>query len=524
MTTTPTDLDKSPRLILVTGASWAALTWISWDLFGHDVAGPFGSLATTLLSLLHAAWMLVWIWAIHNFWHQLAGAVLPRNRLPRSDLNKNAPVAVLYLTCDDFDPVACRSCLEQDHPTLRLIICDDSRQASSRAAVDAWVAQCGQEVQISRRSNRRGFKAGNLNHAIENCVEEEFIVVCDADEIIPTDFVSRLLGFFTAPSIAFVQASHEARIDCATRFSTILGPTIKLFHDYCLAVRNRFGFVACFGHGVMIRKSAWRAVGGFPEIVSEDLGFASRALEQGLRGLYAREVVAQEAFPPNYRAFIAKYAKIAGGTLEYFQKEFPRLLRSKEARAVEKIDILLTFSYCIGGLVTAANIVGALSLSFIYDIQEQGRLALWILMFWLIGPLTPLVALVSDLCQRPAQALRYLLTAAVAFVSLMPILALRVVGQITGRRAPSFEVTGAVALQPEPILRYAAIATTGGCILLVSVMLGSPALAPLLLFSSMLLSGPLLTLVERDDALGLLGRNCCVLPFITLACFLAWGP
>ena len=499
-------MPKSPLLIAVSATAWLVLAWVSWGLFA-ETAARHGAVTVTVLAGLHAAWMALWLWAIHNLIHQLASVLLPRRPLARTGDNDRAQVAVLYLTCDDFDPVACGSCLEQDHRESRLIICDDSRTIEGQGRVDAWVAGRSGDITVVRRGDRRGYKAGNLNNAIATVVDEDFFVVCDADEIIPADFVPRLLPYFAAPGIAFVQASHEARADCATRFSVVLGPTIKLFHDFCLTMRNRFGFVSCYGHGVMIRRSAWRAAGGFPEIVSEDLGFAARALAQGQRGVYLPEVKAWEAFPPNYRAFIAKYARIAGGTVEFFRREFPALLASRRASLVETLDILLTFSYCLGGLVTALSIVGALSLSLLYELEGQSRLPLWILAIWLLGPSTPLLALLSGLCGRPAKALRYFLTA-------------RVLTQGWGLRSPGFEVTGVVATQAEPLVRYALTMASGGAVLLAAVLLESPALGPLLCFSLMLLSGPLMTLTERDGALGLIGRNCSFLPFVALAGYL----
>lgn len=516
--------EKSPALILVTLCTWALLAWSTWGVFETALADAYGLAISSLLASLHVAWMLFWLWAIHNFWHQAASAFLPHPRPKLTTAWVGEPVAVLYMTCDDFDPLACEACLAQSHPNTRLIICDDSQSEAARRAIDAWVAQRGSEVTVSRRGNRVGYKAGNLNHAIAQHVREAFIVICDADEILPRDFVASLLGYFAAPSIAFVQARHEARSDGATRFSTVLGPTIKIFHDYCLPMRNRFGFVACYGHGVMLRRSAWEAIGGFPEVTSEDLAFASRALTHGLRGVYAEAVVAQEAFPPNYRAFIAKYRKIAGGTVEYFQREYPRLLFSRQASLVEKLDIALTFSFCVGGLVTLVSVIGALALSLLSDNPGRGQLAAWVFLVWLVGPLTPIFALAKGRFPTPGSALRYLVTTTVAFVSLAPILAARVIAQLFDRRSTAFEVTGVAATQRDPVLRYAAIAGSGLCTLVAAVTLRSPAFAPLLSFSMMLVLGPLMALSERRDALGFVGRNCVFLPFLALAGSLAWPP
>jgi hypothetical protein len=198
-------------------------------------------------------------------------------------------------------------------------------------------------------------------------------------------------------------------------------------------------------------------------------------------------------------------------------------LRAPRASWVEKADVALTFSYCLGGLATLVSILGALALSQLHDPPDRQRLDAWVLAIWLLGPSTPLLALLGGLVGRPAKVLRYFVTATVAYVSLVPIVAARVVAQGCAGGRPGFEVTGAVARQAEPLARYAAIMASGGCVLLAAALLDSPALGPLLAFSMMLLSGPLLALSEHEGALGLLGRNCGLLPFAALAGYLTWA-
>ena len=45
------------------------------------------------------------------------------------------------------------------------------------------------------------------------------------------------------------------------------------------------------GHGAVLRRRCWGVVGGFPEIVSEDLAYAIRIREHGWRGYFVKDVV-----------------------------------------------------------------------------------------------------------------------------------------------------------------------------------------------------------------------------------------
>ncbi|MCG8359335.1 MAG: hypothetical protein MI920_27535, partial [Kiloniellales bacterium] len=87
--------EKSPALILVTLCAWALLAWSTWGVFETALADAYGLAMSSLLASLHIAWMLFWLWAIHNFWHQAASAFLPHPRAPRTTRWAEEPVAIL---------------------------------------------------------------------------------------------------------------------------------------------------------------------------------------------------------------------------------------------------------------------------------------------------------------------------------------------------------------------------------------------------------------------------------------------
>jgi cellulose synthase/poly-beta-1,6-N-acetylglucosamine synthase-like glycosyltransferase len=510
-------VEKSCALIALTLGSWLGVSLWSWKQYVVTIPNSYGLVVATGFKLLHIPWMLFWLWGIHNFWHQTISLFPRRRHLARARLHGDERVAILYTTCDDFDPEACHSCLDQTYPHTRLIICDDSADDSYRQRIDAWAAQFSAKVTVVRRPIRRGFKAGNLNHVITRFVHEEHILVCDADEFIPPDFVARILSYFRETDVAFVQARHQSRAHPQTRFASLLGPTINLFYRHSLPLRNRFGFVSCFGHGVMIRRSVFCAIGGFPEIVSEDIGFASRALAAGFRGLYAEDVVAYEAVPSNYTAFQAKYRKIISGTVEYFQKESGLLVTSPKATWTEKLDLLLTFSYCYIGLVSMINLIGGLVLWRIYSLQGHNQLETWLLILYMIGPLTPIFPLAFNIFKEPRVYGGFLFSAAIAYVSLLPLLALTSIEQLLKLRKPHFEPTGKVGRQQQHFRKQLLTQALGLVLLRLAMGFRSQALAPTIAVSLMFLLGPLMCFTERNGILGLLARNCGLMPYAILA-------
>ena len=97
----------------------------------------------------------------------------------------------------------------------------------------------------------------------------------------------------------------------------MLGIEVEFFYMRDLRWRGRFGFVPFLGHGAAIRRSAWRAAGRFPRVVSEDFAFAIRARRKGLYGVYVDDAAAWESYPRDFGAFLVRLKKFAGAPLNW---------------------------------------------------------------------------------------------------------------------------------------------------------------------------------------------------------------
>jgi cellulose synthase/poly-beta-1,6-N-acetylglucosamine synthase-like glycosyltransferase len=330
---------KNPLLVLLPLCGWSLLAFgVIWP-FTYQFRMDIG--LSVLARICGVIWWIVLLWTLHHLTFQVA--VLFSRRTSRQSLSVVGapPIAILYTTCDDFNPQCCESCIEQDYPNSRVLICDDSKLPRFRMMVEEFSAQHPEKCSVITRPDRRGFKAGNVNHAIENCVPENWILLVDADQILPPQFLSRLIAQIPADSahVAFVQAAHEVLLyePENSYFQRVMSAGVALYYQRNLAPREKYGFLPLLGHGVLINRSAWKAVGRFPEIVSEDFAFAMRAANHRFKGIYVRDISSHEAFPYDFGGFMMRFRKFAGGAAELFRQEIVPFAKGS-ASVIEKWD------------------------------------------------------------------------------------------------------------------------------------------------------------------------------------------
>jgi cellulose synthase/poly-beta-1,6-N-acetylglucosamine synthase-like glycosyltransferase len=321
-----------PRLLLLLGMAYDGWSWMALAFFivFVEFAWLYGfyNVSVVVFSILY-----------RHFWQRADAA---QAAAPPFVADAAPAVAILYTTCNDFVEASARSCVEQDYPHFTVYICDDSSDPVYQARVDAFAAAYPDVVEVIRRKDRQGFKAGNMNHALsEIAVREPFFAIADADEILPTDFLAKLTPIIAAdPACGFLQANHRANPNAESPLARAQGIGIDIHWKWYQPLRNRFGFVMFLGHGALLRRRCWEEIGGFPHIVSEDLGFAIRIREKGYRGRFVEDVICYEDFPDTVRAFRIRHMKWTRGTCEFLAKEALPLIRSQHVTWMEKLDIL----------------------------------------------------------------------------------------------------------------------------------------------------------------------------------------
>jgi cellulose synthase/poly-beta-1,6-N-acetylglucosamine synthase-like glycosyltransferase len=337
-----------PYLYLFVFAAWFVCLW--WF---HPRLASLLDLAQTpfawgALAFFIAFTELAWLYAFFNvgvilfasiYRARHAAAYQVAAELPAAP----PPVAILYTTCNDFVEASVRSCVAQDYPHFTVYILDDGTDPAMRCRIDGFAQKYPTRVRVVRRADRRGFKAGNLNHALTHvAIHEPLFALADADEILPRDFLRRLVPrLLRDKRCGFVQANHQANPNAKGSLAASMGPGIDIHWHWYHPLRNRYGFVMLLGHGAVLRRRAWQDIGGFPELVSEDLAFALRIRDHGWRGHFADDVICFEDFPEDVRAFRIRHMKWTRGTCEFLAREMFRAIRSPRIPLVEKLDVLL---------------------------------------------------------------------------------------------------------------------------------------------------------------------------------------
>lgn len=464
---------KQPHLFVGVFIAWIlALAWFHprmWSLI--DLAETPAAAASIAYFVIFAE--LAWLYGLYNL-GIVTFAIIDRRSpsvtqlLPLAARASYPSVAMLYTTCDDFVERSAHSCVALSYPHFHVYILDDSTQADVRREIDAFAARYPDRVTVVRRADRSGFKAGNLNHALANIVSEPYFAIADADEVLPTDFLTRLVPYLEAdPKCGFVQANHRSHPRSASKLAQHLGTGIDIHWKWYQPLRNRYGFVMFLGHGAVLRRSCWQEVGGFPEIVSEDLGYAIALRERGFFGAFIEHVVCYEEFPETVRAFRIRHVKWTRGTCEFLHRWFVRLIASRRITTTEKLDILFPtlnlpltfffFLFMINAAFVLPNFIGQphdvtlvifgreivlSAMTFRPGVERIFGLDFFAITLATI--IAPILCFIIELASKPTKLLNFLARSTALYASLSPLTFVSVVGYALTQRA-AFFVTGSTA-------------------------------------------------------------------------------
>lgn len=356
-------LKKSPALYIVMMITWVLLSaWLWYTLVSGFISPPIisdgvpsrgMSIAASILLVLNGVFITYfWLNGVKDFiyviWYHISKRLLMRRyaEVMNADVSGvRDKVLMLYCTCNDFDGNSLRRCMEQDYGYTETVILDDSSDVEYKKSVDEFAEKYG--VRVVRRADRKGFKAGNINHFLlseeARASDYRYAVILDSDEIIPRDFITECLKYFAVyDNIGMVQANHVA-----TRNRNLF---MKLFHigvdshwPTYQSMKHRYGFSSMLGHGAMIKRECYEEAGGFPDLVAEDLCLSIEMRNKGYYIAFAPNIICEEEYPIDYLAFKKRHSKWTQGNLEFIKKYTGKIIRSKMAWH-EKLDIVL-FTY-----------------------------------------------------------------------------------------------------------------------------------------------------------------------------------
>lgn len=396
-------MKKKPTLYIIILALWAfcivilgiSLTRIILKL--DDFSNVKTIVIIALLTINSIVLAMLWLGSIKDFIFSLSYALFHKKinkeytRIKEIPFDKDSSprVLLLYCTCNDFNKTALSKCMEQDYPNFKTVILDDSKDKKYLDEIDAF-KNLHKDIEVIRRKNKSGYKAGNLNNYLKGRIDYDYFVVLDSDEVIPSNYIRQILKYFAYnKNCGAVQAKHKAQKG-ENVFQRLMGLCVGSNGETVQVIKNFYGSNALIGHGMTISKECYEKTGGFPLVVAEDISFAVEIKNVGLDIIYAPDILCYEEFPINYVSLKKRQCKWTQGNLEYMRK-YNKDIDNSKMSWFEKLDIKLShYSLPIVPLLSFLLTLCTICLGFLgYPIIKYSLIVYLIMIVFLCSPLIP---------------------------------------------------------------------------------------------------------------------------------------
>ncbi len=205
---------------------------------------------------------------------------------------------------------------------------DRSSDRTAEVAAAAYSREIAAgRVQVLTKHNEG--KAAALNYALDRMTEEIYVGI-DADTVIATDAISKLIPHFEDPGIGAMAGNAKVgnRLNLWTRWQALEYITSQNFERRAL---DLFHVVTVVPGAI----GAWRtapvkAAGGYPvNTVAEDADLTMNLLEQGLKVDYEDRALAYTEAPITGKGLMRQRFRWSFGTLQAVWKHRAAFVRNK---------------------------------------------------------------------------------------------------------------------------------------------------------------------------------------------------
>ena len=241
------------------------------------------------------------------------------------------------------------------HPRLSVWVLDDGPDAGIAKIAERYGAA------YLTRPDRRGAKAGNVNHALK-LASGDFVIIFDADHAPVPEFLERTMACFAEDRVAFVQTPQSYRNRFENRVAAGAHEQQALFYGPILRGKDSAGAVFSCGTNVVFRRTALEQIGGLPEdSITEDLRVSLILKKLRWTSVYVSEVLATGLGPVDVRGYFSQQLRWARGGLEILMRRLPFF---SGIGGVRGLQYGLSFLYWFTGIAYACYIV--LPLAFLF--------------------------------------------------------------------------------------------------------------------------------------------------------------
>jgi cellulose synthase/poly-beta-1,6-N-acetylglucosamine synthase-like glycosyltransferase len=208
-----------------------------------------------------------------------------------------------------------KSLLRVDYPSDRAMIqvIDDSTKPECSEPLRRFCQKYG--VMYLQRENRRGYKAGALNYALQfTPADVELIAIIDADYQVLPEYLRETLGFFINPDLGWLQTPQDYRNRDQSFLTEQYYIADAYFYRSVLPSRNEENTIIFCGTMGILRKRALVEVGGWGEkYITEDAELSVRLAQTGWKSLYVNKTYGRGLIPSTFEGYKKQHYRWAFG-------------------------------------------------------------------------------------------------------------------------------------------------------------------------------------------------------------------
>jgi exo-beta-1,3-glucanase (GH17 family)/cellulose synthase/poly-beta-1,6-N-acetylglucosamine synthase-like glycosyltransferase len=248
------------------------------------------------------------------------------------------PKVSLHLPIHNEPPKMVRKTLEAlakvDYPNLEVLVMDNNtKDPAVWQPVEADCKRLGSKFRFFHLENWPGFKAGAINHALEQTASDaEIIAVIDSDYILSPDWLKRMVPYFDNENVGFVQSPQDYRDLHVSAFKSFCYWEYAGFFNIGMVQRNEYNAIIQHGTMTMVRKSALLEVGNWAQwCICEDSELGLRLYEAGYDSVYCKDSFGKGLMPDTMSGYMTQRYRWVYGAMQIIKAHWRSFLPTKKS-------------------------------------------------------------------------------------------------------------------------------------------------------------------------------------------------
>ncbi|WP_340122980.1 glycosyltransferase [Methylobacter svalbardensis] len=254
----------------------------------------------------------------------------PEFKYPKVSLHlpiHNEPPDMVRMTLEALDKV--------DYPNMEVLVMDNNtKDPAIWEPVRDECERLGPKFRFFHLENWPGFKAGAINHALEQTAPDaEIIAVIDSDYILSPDWLNAMVPYFDNENVGFIQSPQDYRDRDQSAFKSFCYWEYAGFFNIGMVQRNEYNAIIQHGTMTMIRKSALLEVGKWSEwCICEDSELGLRLYEAGYDSVYVKDSFGKGVMPDTMSGYMTQRYRWVYGAMQIIKAHWRSFLPAKEPK------------------------------------------------------------------------------------------------------------------------------------------------------------------------------------------------